>query len=135
MEIVTWNVKFRRPHVIDALARTCKPDILTLQEVTLAAAPAYRERLAAMGLPHMHYSGRPRVSKKRYGNLIASRWPLKPVSLRGREDAPWPQLLAAVTVSIKDHEVAVITAHIPNGSGNGWGRSIRSRPSPRWCGR
>ena len=40
---------------------------------------------------------------------------------RWRRRAPFPELLARATVSLPDEQdIDVFTAHIPNGSGNGW---------------
>src|SRR5205823_3941594 len=69
---------------------------------------------------YAQYSGCSRVHSKRYGNMIASRFSLNPIQLRCKEKPPWPQLLAQVLLSISGRKVVVVTAHIPNGSRNGW---------------
>ena len=121
IQAVTWNVARQRAPVLDALVRIAPPDLATLQEVTIDAQDEFRERLVATGLKHIHYSGRTDVPSKHYGNIIASRWPLDAVQLQySREELPWPQLLAQVTMTVNGQSIVVITAHIPNGSNNGW---------------
>jgi len=123
IQVVTWNVARRSASVLDTLARIATPDLVTLQEVPLEQEHqrAFQECLVGMGLSCLHYSGRDDVPRKRYGNIIASRWPLDPVELRySTEELPWPQLLAQASVSINGRSIVVITAHIPNGSRNGW---------------
>jgi endonuclease/exonuclease/phosphatase family metal-dependent hydrolase len=121
MQVVTWNVKFRDAAVLEYLAQVAVPDVVTLQEVRFKQKDAFRERLAGMGLKEVYYSGRPDVVTMRYGNIIASRWPLDAVELRyPPKQLPWPQALAQVSVTVDGRSIVVITAHIPNGSTYGW---------------
>ena len=121
MQVVTWNVNFRDAAVLEYLARIAAPDIVTLQEVTFKQKDAFRERLAGMGLKEVYYSGRPDAVRMRYGNIIASRWPLDAVELRyPQKELPWPQALAQVSVTVDGRSIVVITAHIPNGASYGW---------------
>lgn len=122
----TWNVRAirgfppaRASRVRDALARHA-PDLMMLQEVSTATATAdqVRDVLDDVGLTHQYYSGRPQAETKRYGNVIASRWPLLPIEwpIATR----WPQLIAAAGLATPDGVMTVVGTHIPNGSGNGW---------------
>jgi endonuclease/exonuclease/phosphatase family metal-dependent hydrolase len=123
-QIVTWNVNFRRASVLEALTKLHRvPDILTLQEVSVEQSEAFRERLLEMGLEYVFYSGRADGLEKCYGNIIASRWTVGPVD-GGTTPAsfPWPQLVAHVVIKVGGSPVNVITAHIPNGAGNGWAK-------------
>ena len=53
--------------------------------------------------------------------LIASRWKLTPDDIGRPREAPYPESLGRATVSAPgEREIDVFTAHIPNGSGNGW---------------
>jgi endonuclease/exonuclease/phosphatase family metal-dependent hydrolase len=123
-QIATWNVNFRRASVLEALTTLHHvPDILTLQEVTVEQADAFRERLREMGLLYVLYSGRAARTEKRYGNLIASRWPVESVDAGSLKAAfPWPQLVAYAVIKMAGCPVHVITAHVPNGAGNGWAK-------------
>ena len=121
MQVVTWNVKFRDAAVLEYLAQVAAPDVVTLQEVTFKQEDAFRERLAGMGLKEVYYSGRLDAVRMRYGNIIASRWPLDAVELRyPPKQLPWPQALAQVSVTVDGRSIVVITAHMPNGSTYGW---------------
>jgi exonuclease III len=121
MQVVTWNVARRPATVLDELARIAVPDLVTLQEVALEYQDAYLERLARMGLKQCHCSGRVDIPSKRYGNVIASRWPLNAVELRyPLGELPWPQALAQVSVKCNGYSIVLVTVHIPNGSNNGW---------------
>ena len=74
-----------------------------------------------MGLKEVYYSGRLDAVRMRYGNIIASRWPLDAVELRyPPKELPWPQALAQVSVTVDGRSIVVITAHIPNGASYGW---------------
>jgi endonuclease/exonuclease/phosphatase family metal-dependent hydrolase len=79
--------------------------------------------LDGIGLPHaasggatnnFASGGRP----KGYVCLIATRWPLDPVSWP--TGTTWPQLIAAARLEAPAGRVLVVNAHIPNGTGNGW---------------
>jgi endonuclease/exonuclease/phosphatase family metal-dependent hydrolase len=122
--VLTWNVNFRGPSVLKALTSLYGvPDILTLQEVSVAQSGAYRECLSRLGLQNVLYSGRVDSAEKRYGNLIASRWPVEPVDLGDlKASLPWPQLVAQGVITIGGNQVNVIIAHVPNGAGNGWAK-------------
>ena len=138
MLLLSWNIRFQSlpgqlRNVIEAI-RSVSPDVVTLQEVKTSLAEDVARRLADIGLVHAHCSGKnapptamhkpPRVGRlkrKDYQCLIASRWPLTAAGNRWRRRAPFPELLARVTVSTPDEQkIDLFTAHIPNGSGHGW---------------
>jgi endonuclease/exonuclease/phosphatase family metal-dependent hydrolase len=77
--IASWNVNFRPARMLRWVL-PLRPDILVLREVTREREEEYRSRLAGHRLG-LHYSGRSRARTKRYGNLIASRWPLRTLDL------------------------------------------------------
>jgi endonuclease/exonuclease/phosphatase family metal-dependent hydrolase len=118
IQVVTWNVHFQGASILDALRG--QPDVLTLQEVTFNQRPDFEERLCDMGLKccpdrHGNSGGKP------YGNLIATRWKIGPVTPRySRKEPPWPELLVKASVSVNGRSFLVISVHIPNGSGYGW---------------
>jgi endonuclease/exonuclease/phosphatase family metal-dependent hydrolase len=122
LRVATWNTNRRSPSILDALDDSRdRLDIVTLQEVTLDLDDAFRDRLAAMGLNHVIYTGEPNARKKRYGNIIASRWPAESINWkRLKQKIPWPQLIAHANIELGRRQIHVITAHVPNGSRNGW---------------
>jgi len=91
--------------------------VVLLQEVGNGVADDLLRVLKEAGLPG--FFGRPSGTEgKTYGNVIASRWPLEPLA-PSWSTAPWPQLLTRATVTVGDVVIDVISAHMPNGSGNG----------------
>ena len=138
MLLLSWNVRFQSlpgqlHNVIEAI-RSARPDIVTLQEVKTGLADDVARRLADIGLVHAHCSAKNapptamrtlppirRLKRKIYQCLIASRWPVTAGGNRWRRRAPYPELMARATVSVPDsQDIDLFTAHIPNGSGNGW---------------
>lgn len=120
LSILTWNINFRSAASLDALANLAElPDIVTLQEVVLKRAAEVQSRLRDLGYAGVIYSGDESASNKRYGNVIATRMPIKSLSLL---DAgfPWPQLIAHGLLDTPAGQIHVVNAHVPNGSGNGW---------------
>lgn len=124
LRIATWNINRRNASALDALTDSrYLPDILTLQEVSREQADVFRRRLVAMGLHHVVYTGDPDTTTKCYGNVIASRWPAEANDpLGSQERFRWPQLVGHVVIEPGDAPVHIVTAHIPNGSGNGWAK-------------
>ncbi len=122
--IMTWNMNFRRASVLDPLTNLHRaPDLLTLQEISVEQADSFRKRLSEMGLENVIYSGRADSSDKRYGNIIASRWPIESVDWGSlKASLPWPQLVAHGVIKVGGCLVNVITAHVLNDAGNGWAK-------------
>lgn len=123
LNVLSWNVGGRGSTVLGGLSKFSPFQLVTLQEVALNHESDFRQRLEELGLSFFHYSGCREVSHKRFGNVIASCWPLHKVELRySRKGLPWPQAIAQASVSIGPgaDAVSVITAHIPNGVNNGW---------------
>ena len=91
VRLLTWNLNARR-QIEGQVAATASrsPDVVALQEVTRRSAPLLRLALPAAGLPHVvdSFAGSPpwtAVGPRRYGLLIASRFPLEPAThARGR---------------------------------------------------
>lgn len=104
----------------------CKPDIVALQEITLGSVDAYRDGLAVAGLPHiadsftLAPSRRVLVGPRRYGQLIASRWPLSPLPPSDFA-IPWRERVLSCAITVpKLGGVEVHNTHVPPGSSNGW---------------
>ncbi|WP_062465689.1 endonuclease/exonuclease/phosphatase family protein [Demequina maris] len=132
LTVATWNVQAirgatreRLVAIVAALAAH-GPDVVLLQEVSGRGATF--ERLAALlsdaGMRDAVFSGHDsdrifrRDRRKRYGNVVASRWPLTPATWTPAP--PWPQLIAAADVEVPGHRVRVVSVHAPNAAGNGW---------------
>lgn len=103
--------------VLDRL-RSASPDVVLLQEVHAGTAAAQMaDGLADLGLAYCVCSATPSTAKP-YGNVIASRWPVR--TTPWVTPSPWPQLIARAEIEVDEIPVDVLNVHIPNGSANGW---------------
>jgi Endonuclease/Exonuclease/phosphatase family len=57
------------------------------------------------------------LGPRRYGVLIASRWPLHPLP---SADMPWPERLLSALIETPHGPVELHSAHVPPGASNGW---------------
>ena len=130
MKLLSWNVcagggETRRPKQLNAIGR-CKPDIVALQEITIGSLDAYRDGLTRVGLVHvvdsfaLAPSLRRLVGPRRYGQMVASRWPL--TSLKPTEFAiPWPERVLSCAITVpKIGRIELHNTHVPPGASNGW---------------
>jgi len=122
LRLLSWNLAGRvklAPRQLEAIGER-EPDVVALQEVTQRTAPILWDGLTEMGFPHVEVSfylgaKKPgmksslrvveairafrarRTSKimrgpRRYGQIVASRWPLKRQSA-SHFTLPWPERL------------------------------------------
>jgi exonuclease III len=127
MRLVTWNLNARR-QIAEQIAAIANPlpDILALQEVTQRSVSTLRELLPAAGLSYVtdSFAASPpwtASGPRRYGLLIASRFPLQPAT--HAQMVVWPERLLSAHVLVPGHAVTVHTTHIPPGSTN-YGKKI-----------
>lgn len=146
LRLISWNIAGRTgiDEQVAALAER-QPDVVALQEVRPSVVEDFRAALRHMGLPYWaDTTDLAKRHKRKYGVLIASRWPLNtlpaqtfrlPQSERvcsGRINTPWGML-------------ELHTVHIPNGATYRWekvetfeglyDRLARAMPYPRiLCG-
>ena len=124
MRLLTWNLNARRRIERQAAAIADRqPDIIALQELTPNSIGAWRLALADAGARHLmdSFSHAPlwrAVGPRRYGLLIASRFPL--VYRISDQKFPWPERVLSVEVTTATGALNVHTTHIPPGSSNGW---------------
>ena len=125
--LVSWNVAARTGRVderIHAIGRL-QPGILALQETTASNLPAFREALPALGLMYVLDSRtlapRPAAltGPRKYGELLASRWPMEALP-PARFEIPWPERVLSAAVQLPFGEVEVHVTHLPTGVGHGW---------------
>lgn len=127
LRLISWNVNNRVGRLDEQAAAISAhhPDLVALQEVTARTAPLWRAALAAHGLPHgadsFQLAPRPDrlAGPRRYGELVASRWPLAALPPEGFA-IPWPERVLSATVASPWGAVEVHTTHVPPGSSNGW---------------
>jgi exonuclease III len=124
LRLLTWNLNRRRRIGGQAAAIASRtPDIIALQELTLTSTILWRTSLAEIDLRHVtdSFAASPlwdAVGPRRYGLLIASRFPL--ISLGPVTDACWPERILSASVTTPKGLVTVHTTHVPPGSSNGW---------------
>lgn len=120
LRLISWNVAGKAwclPDQVAALAAR-NPDIVALQEVRPSTAPRLVEALRDAGLPYaLESATRARVHDRRYGVLLASRWPLTPLP---EMDIPYQERALSAVAATPWGAVELHTAHIPPGEGNGW---------------
>lgn len=125
VRLVSWNIAARVGRLAmqaDFLA-TRRPDVVALQEVTARTRDGLRSSLEQMGLVQQVDTfdlGQPlgrRTGPRRYGILVASRWPLVPLAQAG---LCWPERKLSTAVHHPDGPIDVHVVHVPPGSSNGW---------------
>jgi endonuclease/exonuclease/phosphatase family metal-dependent hydrolase len=128
IRLLSWNVRQgggrRIPGQVAAIANA-RPDVVALQEVVAGTVSEYRARVRVQGLEYcvdsFSLAGDREVliGARRYGLLILSRWPAKPL-----DDIPvpipWTERLLSTLVSTPFGVCEVHTAHIPPGASHGW---------------
>lgn len=127
MRLISWNVANRvkkQPRQLEAvLAR--QPDLLALQEITKKTGDMWREGLSQAGyheiILSLEHSSEPEklVGPRRYGILVASRWPVTLLD-QSELEIPWKERLLSVVVHHPEGEFELHAAYIPPGSSNGW---------------
>ena len=120
MLLLSWNVNRRRTGHLIAKIESVRPDIVTLQEVKRSLADDWADYLKDIGLVHHYRSGNGALALS-HQCLIASRWEVTPNDIVRPREPPYPEALGRATVSVPGKgDIDVFTAHIPNGTGNGW---------------
>jgi exonuclease III len=127
MRLVSWNVARRVTRWTERIAAIAelRPDVLALQEVTPTNIPLYRRDLPALGLKHIvdcfQLAAEPALLKgpRRYGELIASRYPLTALNPAGFE-VPWPERVLSAVVHVPTGDVELHTTHVPPGASHDW---------------
>lgn len=127
LRLISWNVAHRDAchHQVKALTSR-EPDIVALQEITAKTAPVLGERLREAGLRFWKDSFQlaPNhavlTGPRRYGELIASRWPV--ATLPPREfGIPWPERVLSVVIETPLWgDIEFHNTYVPQGAGNGW---------------
>jgi exonuclease III len=129
VRLLTWNLNARRnvDGQVAAIAAH-QPDVVALQEVTARTVSVLRTTLPALNLSHVidSFAASPEwvaVGPRRYGLLIASRFPLSEAP--HAHEVVWPERLLSARVSTPTQAVVIHSTHIPPGSSNG-GTSVGS---------
>ncbi len=127
MKIISWNVAYlvrKQQLQLDAIISR-EPDIIGLQEVTSRTLPLWVEGLQKEGYTHtissfsLHSDNNELTGPRRYGILIASRWPLDPVDQRFLK-IPWHERLVSALIHSPKVDFEFHVAHIPPGASHDW---------------
>ena len=127
MKIISWNVAGRfhkqKSQLNSLISR--RPDLIGLQEITIKTLPLWEERLRKVGYRHiissfnLNSKNNDFTGPRRYGILVASRWPLTAVEKRSLK-IPWQERLLSILVHSQNIDFELHVAYIPPGSSNGW---------------
>jgi exonuclease III len=99
------------------------PDIIALQEMTISGISKYRDGLNKIGFKYvidnfvLFPDSTDLVGPRRYGQLIACRWPLSNLEFL---DIPWQERVLGAQIESPFGVIELYNAHIPPGSSNGW---------------
>lgn len=98
--LVSWNIGGRvkkNPEQAEALADR-QPDVVALQEVRLNALKRFEKLLPELDLPHVVESVHLAAEYDRvYGELIASRWPIKRIPATDAQ-TPYPERVLSARI-------------------------------------
>jgi endonuclease/exonuclease/phosphatase family metal-dependent hydrolase len=127
VNVTAWNLagRLRRIPQQCGMLASRQPDVVALQEVTQPGLAWLRMLLAHDGFTHRADSFElapcPALltGPRRYGLLIASRYPIHPWQ-PGRFNVPWPERILSMDIDTPSGPVEVYITHIPPGVTNGW---------------
>ncbi len=127
LRVLTWNTAHRKAQIGEQLLaiQGCEPDIVALQEVIEGTLAGLSSGLAEIGLDHVCDSFQLSSSRaeltgpRRYGQLIASRYPIELIP-PSEFDIPWPERVLSCWFAHPDARIEFHTTHIPPGSTNKW---------------
>jgi exonuclease III len=126
MKIISWNVAhlvYKQKSQLSVLISR-KPDVIGLQEVTNKTLPLWVEGLQEEGYLHtissfdLHDNNSELIGPRKYGILIASRWPMTPINQNSLEIL-WKERLVSVLIHYQKVNFEFHVAHIPCGSSHG----------------
>ncbi len=126
LSLISWNVASRVTRLAEQIAFLAgqAPDLVALQEVRAHTVPVWRAGLREAGLPYtvdsFALAADPTrlTGSRRYGELLAARWPLTPLD-PGEFPVPWPERVLSAMLAGPWGEIEVHTAHIPCGASHG----------------
>lgn len=123
MNLISWNVAHRKnvDEQVAAIGRY-SPDLVALQEVGRGTQSRLRDAFTSLGLRFVEdsFGDQPHGPElaRRYGELVASRWPMKNLPFEDH-GMPWPERLLSVSIMTLTGELEVHSAYIPPGSSHG----------------
>jgi exonuclease III len=126
MHLISWNVNGRvtRLGAQSHALHQRHPDLVALQEVVPTTVAQWRAHLAHSGLVYCVDSfalqdQAPTERHRRYGELLASRWPLTPLPPTAVA-VPWPERMLSAVLASPWGTIELHTTGIPPGVSHGW---------------
>ena len=132
--LISWNVAGRVRCLSDQAAALVgvEPDVVPLQEITASSSVEWRRSLTEAGLGDIAFSFDltpatfvPKGPRK-YGLILASRWPLDTLS-PDRFQVPWPERVLSAMLNTPFGPVEINTTHVPPARATAGLRSSISR--------
>jgi endonuclease/exonuclease/phosphatase family metal-dependent hydrolase len=127
MRLISWNTAHKTSKCTDQVKALLheSPDVVALQEVLKNGAVNLCDLFKDTDLSHVVESFQIADSQaelkghRQYGELVASRWPLRPLPPTDFP-VPWTERVLSVIIATPSEEIELHTTHIPPGSSNGW---------------
>ncbi|MCI0392387.1 MAG: endonuclease/exonuclease/phosphatase family protein [Acidobacteria bacterium] len=127
MKLISWNVNGRSKKLPDQVSVLVhrNPQVIALQEVTRGNTQILQKHLADQGFSFTINSFEVACSltdltgPRRYGQLIASKFPISPI-LPGNFQVPWPERILSAEINTPWSSIDIHTTHIPPGATNFW---------------
>ena len=126
MYLISWNVNGRVTHrgAQSHAIHQRHPDLVALQEVVPTTVARWHAQLDHGGLVYRVDSFAlqnhlPTERRRRYGELLASRWPLMPLPPTDFP-VPWPECILSAVLASPWGANELHTTEIPPGVSNGW---------------
>jgi len=127
MRLISWNVNSRVRSLTKQSQALHKrgPDVVALQEIVPTTLALWREQLAQSGLPYtvdsfaLQKTSVEGMRRRRYGEMLATRWPLTPLPPKAFP-VPWPERVLSALLQSPWGTIEVHTTGIPPGAGDGW---------------
>src|SRR5690349_14146743 len=118
LRLISWNIGGRTKRCdaqLEALMDR-QPDLVALQEVRAGIVEELRAGFKAMGLEYcIDTTELAAYHKRKYGVLIASRWPLQELPA-DMFDIPQPERLCSALVASHWGALELHAVHVPNGA-------------------
>jgi exonuclease III len=125
MRLMTWNLAGRKKKLGDQLKalEDVDADVVALQEITETTLPHLKAGLTSAEYNSIIssielYPDHPFKGPRKYGLLLASKWPLKTKPVKN--PIPWPERFLSCICEHPQELFDLHTTHIPPGSSNGW---------------
>ena len=127
MHLISWNVAARSSRAKEQaeVLAALNPHIIALQEITTKTRSTFRKIFSDSGFISVIDSFELTTDwselegRRRYGELIASRFPIYPMP-PDQFQVPWQERILSVVIQSPWGDIELHTTHIPPGSSNGW---------------